>query len=74
MDDPVNFDLGDMLQNPLIEIDFLDNEDEMLLHSLEVFETTNTYSRFANVIEGNLQRYEEANQSKSTKKQYQMGT
>ena len=63
-----------MLQNSLIEMDFLDNEDEMLLHSLEVFETTNTNSRFANVIEGNLQRYEEANQSKSTKKQYQMGT
>ena len=67
MESTVNFDLGEMLQNPLIDIDFLDNDDDMLLKSLQSFETSNTNSRFANVNEEKLQSYEEATQSKSTK-------
>ena len=67
MESTVNFDLGEMLQNPLIDIDFLDNDDNMLLKSLQSFETSNTNSRFANVNEEKLQSYEEATQSKSTK-------
>ena len=67
MESTVNFDLGEMLQNPLIDIDFLDNDDDMLLNSLQSFETSNTNSRFANVNEEKLQSYEEATQSKSTK-------
>ena len=67
MESTVNFDLGEMLENPLIDIDFLDNDDDMLLNSLQSFETSNTNSRFANVNEEKLQSYEEATQSKSTK-------
>ena len=67
MESTVNFDLGEMLENPLIDIDFLNNDDDILLKSLQSFKTSNTNSRFANVNEEKLQSYEEATQSKSTK-------
>ena len=72
MEDVASFDLGELLQNPMIEMDFLDNEDSMLLNSLEEFEAEqkqlqNQNTRFVNMDEDNLKKFEDSNQSKSTK-------
>ena len=56
----------------MIEMDFLDNEDSMLMNSLVEFEAEqeqlqNQNTRFVNMDEDNLKKFEDSNQSKSTK-------